>query len=297
MKKNIIIFFSFLIPSTLNSLILHEYLVDLFQKEVVPLEYNIYKLLKNNLIEKDINYLVMPWSVLINEKKLNLVPDIKLDGGFTVCQHISYENIIPILKKIGINVLFTPHVNKVYGDFTVLPLPHLAINGAKPSFKKNIYYSFIGADTHISRKKIFQLRHPLNSVVIQRTEWHFYLKKKNLIKQEFEKKQYQDVLSRSIFSLCPRGTGASTLRFWESLKAGAIPVLIADDMQLPKNFNWKRCIIQIPEKNVTDINKILSTINLKKQNELRKNCLQAYNLFSDKNLASSIQDFYLKTMS
>src|SRR5437763_1885888 len=81
------------------------------------------------------------------------------------------------------------------------------------------------------------------------------------------------------YYLCPRGVGPNTIRFWESLQAGAIPVLISDNMALPKGFNWDNCIIRIREKDILSINSILVSISPKKEEEMRENCLIAYELF------------------
>ena len=40
-------------------------------------------------------------------------------------------------------------------------------------------------------------------------------------------RRYNEVLSDSVFSLCPEGAGPNTLRVWESLAVGAIPVILA----------------------------------------------------------------------
>lgn len=276
----------------------YEYNLDLFAKEKVPTEYLSYQLLKKHPIKKKINYLVIPWSVLLNNNKLDKVPKIKLNHGFTICQHIHYEKIIPILINIGIDVLFAPHVtpqvrNK-YPNIKILPYPLLAIHGVEPK-PKTIYYSFIGCNTHSVRKKIFKLKYNhSNTYIRQRREWHFNIKNliNDKVRQLQEKLEYQEVLARSRFSLCPRGTGANTLRFWESLQAGAIPVLFADDMVLPEGFNWSSCAIKIPESDVWKLDKILSKISPQKEKEMRENCLLAYTLFSDQNLVSVIRDFY-----
>lgn len=299
MKKILIycLFLNFFIISCQNKIQFHEYFLDLFDIEPVPTEFTAYTLLKNNPIQKNINYLVVPWTSLINRNELDKVPNIKLNGGFTVCQHIKFEKIIPILKKIGINVLFAPHVTKKYEGITVLPFPHLAVNGIDPALKKDILYSFIGfKNTHWTRDEIFKMHHIKNSIIIERKEWHFWINKKNSeqlkLKQEKEKKEYQDVLSRSIFSLCPRGTGASTIRFWESLQAGSIPILISDDMKLPSFFDWESCLIKIKEKDVKKIPGILSKISKEAYTRMIDNCLKAYKLFSEKNFISAIKNYY-----
>lgn len=266
---------------------------DLFATDAVTTEYTTAEILTANPLEQDVNYLAVPWAPLINKNKLQEFEayieknNFKLEGGFTVCQHIRYEKIIPILKKIGITVLFTPHVNKEYEGITVLPYPHLAIHGVDPAPVKDIFYSFIGLDTHYTRRIIFGLPQYENVIIKERKKWYFW--GGSPIEEKYE---YQDVLARSRFSLCPRGTGASTLRFWESLQAGAIPVLIADDMRLPAGFDWANTIIIIPEKNTADVHVILSKISSAREAELRQNSIAVYQQFSEKNLVSAIRRYY-----
>jgi FkbM family methyltransferase len=270
-------------------------LPELFQKDSVTTEKNAYELLQKNPLPCTCNYIAVPWAVLINTNRLKQLPSRQFNGGCTVCQHIQFEKIIPTLKKMGIQTLFTPHVckGKKYEGISVLPFPHYAVNGIEPAVVKDIWYSFIGFDTHKTRRIIFNMPNEKNVYIKERTSWHFSTDKK---RQEQEKQEYQDILARSRFSLCPRGTGASTLRFWESLQAGAIPVLIADDMALPEGVNWSECIIQIPENEVSKIKEIISTISLERENEMRSNCLRAYEEFSGQNFISPIRRVYCQTL-
>lgn len=272
---------------------IYTFKTELFDLDAVSTEKISYQLIANNEISNHINYVAYPWAVLINKNLLHTIPDIKIENGYTVCQHIRYEKIIPILKKMGIKVLFTPHVDKDYDGITVLPYPHLAVNGISPvNVVKNIWASFVGAQyTHYTRAQIFNLfaTDPRFVLINRGNTWHFYLKEETLA--QFTK-EYQDILVRSRFALCPRGTGASTIRFWESLQAGAIPVLIADAMRLPSNFDWNSCIIKIPEINISSIPSALDSIDLDQEEKMRKACLKAYYNFSGNNFISPIIDYY-----
>jgi FkbM family methyltransferase len=274
-----------------NTMTIYSYFSDLFTQDSVTTEAYVYELLKQNSLPLACNYLAVPWAVLINSNKLDQMPSITIQGGFTICQHIRFEKIIPILKKIGIDVLFTPHVckEKKYDGITVLPFPHYAVNGIDSAPIKDIWYSFIGANTHFTRSQIFKIPSTHNIIIKERKSWHF---SRNKEIQEAEEKEYKDILSRSRFSLCPRGTGPSTIRFWESLQAGAIPVLISDSMSLPEGIDWHECIIQVQECDVTKIEEYLSSISIEKESILRENCLNAYKAFSGPNFISPILRTY-----
>jgi len=46
--------------------------------------------------------------------------------------------------------------------------------------------------------------------------------------------RYNRVLSDSKFSLCPEGAGPNTLRFWESIAVGSVPVLFNRLLDFPE---------------------------------------------------------------
>ncbi len=303
---------------------MYTYKPELFKKKAKMTEEQAYKTLAKYPIEENLNYAAVPWTVFFQEKallkkKLSKVKlsdkksskikqtkksKKKLSDGFTVCQHIKYREIIETLRKLGINILFAPHAPKKqeFKDVTVVPFPIYPTNGVDPAAKKDILYSFIGFRSHPVREEIFSFPKRADVVIKRREKWHFHLRFKNRIirlvvfeQKEQEKREYQDVLARSRFSLCPRGTGPSTIRFWESLQAGAIPVLLADAMALPKikGINWDDCVIQIAEKDVSSIDKVIRSISPAKEEQLRKNCLHAFEVTcAGKNFIQTIRSYF-----
>ena len=60
-------------------------------------------------------------------------------------------------------------------------------------------------------------------------------KDRYLFKNSISYNTFSDVMSRSIFSLCPRGYGATSFRICEALQHGSIPVYISDKPWIPFN--------------------------------------------------------------
>ena len=60
---------------------------------------------------------------------------------------------------------------------------------------------------------------------------------------------YWQLLSETQFSLCPRGDDCGSVRFYESLAAGCIPVLLADGAELPlaRMLPWDDMLVRVPE--------------------------------------------------
>lgn len=72
---------------------------------------------------------------------------------------------------------------------------------------------------------------------------------------------FSEIMERNIFSLCPRGYGATSFRICESLQYGAIPVYIFDSPWIPwKNeFNFEDIGILIDKDNIKNIPNILKS--------------------------------------
>jgi len=255
-------------------------------------EAHAYNLLKKHPINADVDYVAVPWAYLRDHNGVKAVTDISVTNGFTICQHIFFKEMIPKMKECGVTVLFTPHADcKEYKGVKLVPLPHYPINGIGPSPHKDIFYSFIGYDTHESRTKLFKrITHPENTVIIRRDKYHYWQPVASDKQNEIE---YKDILSRSRFSLCPRGTGPSTIRFWESLQAGAIPIVISDAMRYPDGFDWNSCIIRVPEKHVGLLFEKLAKITPEQEEVMRQKCLEAFELFCrDDNFLTVIRRYY-----
>ena len=294
-----------------------EYQTELFHEEQVPTEETAFRLLKQFPPHSSATYLAIPWTVLLNRRKKKVsVRGVKLRHGVTVCQHIRFREIIPVCLSIGVETLFTPHAEcrqysldsgliKLFDRFAglrnlvrprieaaqrfqILPCPHFPINGVAPA-EKDLWFSFVGFNTHFSRELLFEMPVPSNCVVKQRKHWHFQA---DASQRQAEKQEYQETLARSRFSICPRGTGPGTLRFWESLQAGAIPVLISDALQLPETFDWNSCIVRIAERDTQSIPEILQQISLDREQQMRRRCLQASREHSGENFVSCIRNHF-----
>jgi hypothetical protein len=254
-----------------------------------------------------------PWATII-DKKINLniivkilLPYIKHNNYYTCCQHISFRKLIPLFKILKIKTIYSPHKIKnenIINDIQILPCPLYAVNLEDKekniefqnidfiNKKRLLLYSFIGGvqSNYISniRNKIFSMKHnKAYTEIINTGEWHFnkvvYSEKQNIkgeinINKEHKRKTkiYNQILLDSKFSLCPSGSGPNSIRFWESLGCGSIPVLLSDTLDLPYNIDWDNTIIQIKENEIENIDNILSNISKEREELLRKNCIKTY---------------------
>lgn len=140
------------------------------------------------------------------------------------------------------------------------PLPLLCQPSqyADASKKKTIFASFIGNRTHPIRDKILSIS---NS--------DYYVSDVNKSPEA-----YFDILSSSIFSLCPRGYGFSSFRISESIQCGAIPIYISDTFIIPHNVDFNEYGILVHESELDKLPEILNNISpleiIDKQDKLKR---------------------------
>lgn len=75
---------------------------------------------------------------------------------------------------------------------------------------------------------------------------------------DIERARYVDDLRSCRFILCPRGNGLSSIRLFETLEAGRVPVIISDALLLPACVNWSDCAVLVPERDVARIPALLA---------------------------------------
>jgi glycosyltransferase involved in cell wall biosynthesis len=178
----------------------------------------------------------------------------------TVCQHIRWKDILFIIKDFGITDLHASHSmsNQVIDEVNIHPWVLFAPNIEDPSrsiglnpksiLARNYLASFIGAYMkhylNDDRKLLTEIES--SNIYIQVTDmWHLndtvykYQVKNQPVPKDHDNKQiekiinYNKILSDSKFALCPIGAGPNTLRFWESIAIGSIPVFFNTEFVPP----------------------------------------------------------------
>ena len=287
--------------------------LHLFWQYPVVTEKTFYEQEKDNP-----DYAGVPWATII-DKKYNLrvvyqllKPYFKKDNYHTCCQHIAFHVLIPLLKLLKIKTVYTPHkLKKVdnYQGIAFISCPLYAVNieddSRNEEFKDVDYmsverpylYSFIGTYNpriYISdiRKRIFDMKHASNTLVESTVQWHFenivYGSGQTTLGEEATTNthiegthNYNDALLKSKYSLCPSGAGPNSIRIWESLATGAIPVILADTLDLPSHPLWNKAVIQMQEKELDTMPVKLASISRREEEERRLNCLIIYNHFKN----------------
>ena len=272
------------------------------------------------------NFLGFPWATIFDKRYsfqviYNILRQYTISNVeyYTCCQHIIFRIFIPLWKALNIKTVYVSHKLKgedIIDGITFKPCPLYAVNIETSEFNKEfqnvdllnkerkILYNFIGGyqEDYLTqiRPNIFKMNHPENTIIKNTGDWHFnklvYNEKQN-VNQELnlnddhnnKTKYYNELLLNSRYTLAPSGTGPNSIRFWEALAVGSIPVLLADTLELPDHKLWDDAIIKLKESDIELLPKLLEKISESKENHMRENCLKIYNHFKN-NFINKIHD-------
>jgi len=217
-------------------MIIHE--GDIFFQDVIdPIktEETIFHQLKE-IQNLPIDYVAVPLAYRLNKRGIQNTQDFINEINtkhpqkkFFVCQHI-WVNLL----DFGDNLVFTPHtINSDRFDF----IPHYNANySEKPNLieiqSREIDFSFMGDyGTNDLREKLAETN-PYNSFFKNTGLWFF--SQPNEVKSDL-KLEYKKLLESTKFALCPPGTGPSTLRLFEAMSVGCIPIIF-NDLKIPPDL-------------------------------------------------------------
>lgn len=247
---------------------------------------------------------------------LKTLPFIHLDYTqlTTYIKNLPYLNkgphIIFDLRDTPLSLFQHPHIyifKTAFSSHTYRPLdlafpqfPRYLLSHEDylPINQRPIIASFQGSRRPSSetRNKLFELKekdfvylevdtHKANDKSPQNIPESFEFELENnqmIIKRSEDPNSYLNLLRRSIFSICIRGTGyALSYRLIEAMSQGSIPVIISDDHPLPfgDRIPWDRCSITWKEKDILSLNTYLRNFtrdNPKKLEEMQDNVLLIY---------------------
>jgi hypothetical protein len=122
--------------------------------------------------------------------------------------------------------------------------------------ERDILCSFMGSiiGRHKIREQLYMKYSKRDKYYITQSEGH---------------SKFKDVMERSVFSLCPRGYGATSFRICESLQHGSIPIYVYDKPWIPwkDEFDFNNIGILISENEIDNIPEIIEN---KSNKEIKK---------------------------
>ena len=227
-------------------------------------------------------YLAFPWASWIDVARDQPPPPVPLASGpaqqplATVGQHIEALQHAALLRRCGITDLFWSHATTgtwhhqglrihAFPLFPVRCSSHPGPATGVPLAERRWLYSFQGVyrpELYLTpvRQWILALPPRSDALLESRREWHF---EQQVYREQVhgepvdvgrhaelnaEASSYAEALQQSVFALCPSGSGPNSIRLWEALGYGAIPVILASTLSLPGDPDlWRQAALQVPE--------------------------------------------------
>lgn len=228
-------------------------------------------------------YVPFPWASWIDAVHRRLLPPeppLRLAAGgvrATVCQHIWALEHRQAFEAAGITDLFWSHARidqERIGGLRLHPFPlfpvrchdHPPAEPLLPPQQRPLLYSFLGFHQPqlyptATRRWLLDLPPRPDALLGGRSEWHFEQQvyqqqvhgrpgdRERLAAVAREAQDYAMALQQSCFALCPSGAGPNSIRLWEALGYGAIPVLLSDALRLPGPASlWRQAVLSVPEQ-------------------------------------------------
>lgn len=266
-------------------------------------------------VTDDAPYMPIPWATIIDKRydldRLRnalafICATVSPQPTSTCCQHIHWRGLLPLMFSLGIRTVYTPHKLRgedIVNGVRIVACPLFAVNVEDSAFApprtmvapvRDLLYSFIGA--HAShymsdvRQKLFQMAHPRDAIVRATDTWHLervvYTCHQNVHgsldvdpARDARTLEFNHVMLRSVFSLCPSGAGPNTIRFWEALAFGSVPVILSDGMCLPTpddGDDWDSCTLRVHENMIATLEATLRTIPDNVVISMRDACVRMY---------------------
>lgn len=151
---------------------------------------------------------------------------------------------------------------------------------AKPIAEAKFFASFQGTlQTNPVRFKVLDALKQFESYHFEPTKFWTTMP---IAEQQELRVSYLANMNDSQFVLCPRGAGLSSIRFFEALRMGRIPVLIADETKLPLEWliNYDNFIVRVPEADILQsrdyVGKWLNTHSLESASQQARDVSVSY---------------------
>ena len=167
--------------------------------------------------------------------------------------------VIPFLPGVYSSLGWRWGSTRTVGGFYVGQPPNEFTTYSPPESDLPYLYSFMGSTGNAAvRPNLARLAHPRSS--FQDTSADFA----RLLRWEMSPRErrdyhrrYAELTKASKFILCPRGLSCSSIRLFETMRMGRVPVILSDDWLPPHGPCWEKFVVRVREKKFWQVPRIL----------------------------------------
>ena len=252
----------------------------------------------------------------------------------TVCQHIYARRFQHLFRQADISIIFWSHathddvacesseeVGLNFLPFPLypvqIPLALLEAESQMDETPRKHLFSFIGARANQyyltqTRNWILELlADDPRGLILGRDGWHYErivyerqirgISIQDSVDQLIDKPAsdlFRESLQQSTFSLCPSGSGPNSIRLWESIGAGSIPVILSETWAPPGDLRlWQMAAVFCKEDpdEISALPDRLEMIaaNPERLSQMRHAMRQIWLLYGPQGFITDVQEFML----
>ncbi len=121
---------------------------------------------------------------------------------------------------------------------------------------RTILGSFVASRSARCRAPLFEIHHP-RMLIEEAVGFIFY----DSSSKDYARRKglFEESIVSSKFVLCPRGHGTSSIRMYEAMAAGSVPVVISDHWVPPTGVDLDGAILRWPEGRITGLVEFLES--------------------------------------
>jgi hypothetical protein len=120
-------------------------------------------------------------------------------------------------------------------------------------------FSYMGRRSHPIRRRILIEFSNASDCYLEDTSAYDHWDTQANNRHDFQAR-YANVMARSKFVLCPRGWSPTTIRIFETMQMGRVPVILADDWRRPLGPDWESFAVFWKERQLTALPAHLASI-------------------------------------
>jgi hypothetical protein len=143
---------------------------------------------------------------------------------------------------------------QVAGSYYRVNDPVIRLGADTAEIEQDLLCSFVGGRTHRCRNAVLRLSGP--RIHVESTEG-FVFYDPSSVRFDERRRSFAETLYRSKYVLCPRGAGTSSIRLYETLAAGRVPVVVSDQWVPPAGPKWDEISLRWPEHGVAELPRVL----------------------------------------
>lgn len=142
--------------------------------------------------------------------------------------------------------------------------PNEFVTYERPIQDDDRLFGFVGSlETADVRRGLVALSHPRGVVKDMTSEARANRDSWSADERARFRQSYAQELTRCKFILCPRGLSPSSVRMYEAMRAGRVPVILSDAWVPPSGPDWGSFSVRLAEREVANLPDILNEIEPK----------------------------------